>query len=71
MGANINNQDKNGVPTLVHVCEESNENEDFCMELIRKGADVRLTDEVKEMNTQFFVKDFLLFLIENATYSIT
>ncbi|CAF2149794.1 unnamed protein product [Rotaria magnacalcarata] len=45
MGANVNNQDKNGVPTLVHVCEESDKNEDVCMELIRRGANVRLADE--------------------------
>lgn len=46
MGANVNNQTKSGLPNLVYVCEESFDNEEYCMGLIRKGADVHLVDEV-------------------------
>ncbi|CAF1196472.1 unnamed protein product [Rotaria sordida] len=45
MGANVNNRTQNGVPNLVHVCNDSVEYEDFCMTLIQAGADVQLIDE--------------------------
>ncbi|CAF2773868.1 unnamed protein product [Rotaria sp. Silwood2] len=45
MGANVNNRTHNGVPNLVYICNDSIESEDFCMALIRAGADVQLIDE--------------------------
>ena len=47
MGADVNNRTRNGVPNLVHACLNSEEQEDFCIDLIKAGADVRLIDEVK------------------------
>ena len=47
MGADVNNRNRQGVPNLVHACATSEENEEFCIDLIRAGADVRLVDEVK------------------------
>ena len=47
MGANVNNRARNGVPNLVYACSNSEEQEDFCIDLIRAGADVQLVDEVK------------------------
>jgi ankyrin repeat protein len=45
MGADVNNRARNGIPNLVHACSHSEEQEDFCIDLIRAGADVRLIDE--------------------------
>ena len=50
MGANVNNRTRNGVPNLVYVCANSKEQEDFCIDLIQAGADVRLIDQVRKMN---------------------
>jgi len=47
MGADVNNRAKNGIPNLVHACSNSEEQEDFCINLIKAGANVRLVDEVK------------------------
>jgi ankyrin repeat protein len=47
MRANVNNRTKRGVPNLVHICANSNEQEDCCIDLIRAGADARLIDKVK------------------------
>jgi hypothetical protein len=54
MGADVNNRARDGVPNLVHACLKSKEQEDFCIDLIRAGADVRLTDEVKAIKFLFF-----------------
>lgn len=59
MGADVNNRARDGVPNLVHACLNSKENEDFCIELIRAGADVRLLDEVD----YYSIKKKILFLI--------
>ncbi|CAF1125757.1 unnamed protein product [Adineta steineri] len=45
MGADVNNRARNGVPNLVHACANSKEHEDFCIDLIKAGADVRLIEE--------------------------
>ncbi|CAF0882998.1 unnamed protein product [Adineta ricciae] len=45
MGADVNNRSRSGVPNLVHACLNSKEQEEFCIDLIRAGADVRLVDE--------------------------
>jgi hypothetical protein len=47
MGADVNNRARNGIPNLVYACSKSEEQEDFCIDLIKAGADVRLVDEVK------------------------
>jgi hypothetical protein len=47
MGADVNNRARNGIPNLVHACSKSEEQEDFCIDLIKSGADVNLVDEVK------------------------
>jgi hypothetical protein len=47
MKANVNNRVRTGVPNLVHVCANSKEQEEFCVDLIQAGADVRLIDRVK------------------------
>jgi hypothetical protein len=47
MGADVNNRARNGIPNLVHACSKSEEQEDFCIDLIKSGADVKLVDEVK------------------------
>ena len=47
MGADVNNRSRTGVPNLVHACMNSKEQEEFCIDLIRAGADVRLVDEVR------------------------
>jgi len=47
MGADVNNRARNGIPNLIHACLNSEENEDFCIDLIKAGADVLLIDEVK------------------------
>lgn len=47
MGGDVNNRARNGVPNLVYACSKSEEQEDFCIELIKAGADVHLVDEVK------------------------
>jgi len=54
MGADVNNRARDGVPNLVHACLKSKEQEDFCIDLIRAGADVRLMDEVKAIKFRFF-----------------
>jgi hypothetical protein len=48
MGANVNNRARSGIPNLVHACSNSEELEEFCIDLIKAGADVRLVDEVKK-----------------------
>ena len=48
MGANVNNRTHNGMPNLVHACLKSVEHEDFCLSLIKAGADVRLIDETSK-----------------------
>lgn len=53
MGADVNNRNRQGVPNLVHACSSSEENEEFCIDLIRAGADVRLVDEVKQIVSSF------------------
>ncbi|CAF1380014.1 unnamed protein product [Rotaria sordida] len=45
MGADVNNRARNGIPNLVHACLKSDEQEDFCIDLIRAGANVQLIDE--------------------------
>lgn len=47
MGADVNSRTRDGVPNLIHACKNSEENEDFCIDLIRAGANVQLIDEVK------------------------
>jgi hypothetical protein len=47
MGADVNNRARNGIPNLVHACTKSEEQEDFCIDLIKAGADVQLVDEVR------------------------
>jgi hypothetical protein len=47
MGADVNNRARNGIPNLVHACLKSDEQEDFCIDLIKAGANVALVDEVK------------------------
>ena len=49
MGADVNNRSRSGVPNLVHACLNSKEQEEFCIDLIRAGADVRLVDEVSSL----------------------
>lgn len=51
MGANVNNRARNGIPNLVHACNNSEEQEEFCLALIHAGADVRLLDEVRRIIT--------------------
>ena len=60
MGADVNNRNRQGVPNLVHACATSEENEEFCIDLIRAGADVRLVDEVKRRRFAF-VRSFIAF----------
>ena len=50
MGANVNSRTRAGVPNLVHACQNSEENEEYCLALIEAGADVRLIDEVKDFH---------------------
>ncbi len=73
MGADVNNRARDGVPNLVHACLKSKEQEDFCIDLIKAGADVRLTDEVKTIKFLFFfgysIKNVFLIFIGNKTYS--
>ena len=42
----VNNKSKEGVPVLIFACETAKENEDLCMMLIDKGADVNCRVEV-------------------------
>ncbi|CAF1023931.1 unnamed protein product [Didymodactylos carnosus] len=45
MGGEVNNRSRDGLPNLVYVCSESVEKEEFCLNLIQHGADVKLVDE--------------------------
>jgi ankyrin repeat protein len=47
MGADVNSRARDGSTNLMHACLSSDTQEDFCLALIRAGADVRLADEVK------------------------
>ncbi len=70
MGADVNNRARNGIPNLIHACLNSEENEDFCIDLIKAGADVLLVDEVKMIQSLLEKKNIFLY-IENKTYSFT
>lgn len=64
MGADVNNRQRNGVPNLVHACSKSEEQEEFCIDLIKAGADVRLIDEVN-FNKIFLSKNNFSLFLEN------
>jgi len=69
MGADVNNRTRNGVPNLVHACLKSDEQEDFCIDLIKAGADVNLVDEVKISSFSKSLTSDCIFSLENKTYS--
>lgn len=46
-GADVNNKAKNGKPVFVEACELSNENEEFCLTLLKEGAESNSIFEVK------------------------
>ncbi|KAF6028163.1 ANKEF1 [Bugula neritina] len=45
-GADVNNKAKDGKPVFVEACEQANENEQFCMTLLRRGAEANSVYEV-------------------------
>ena len=45
-GANTNNVTRQGTPILVFACETAADNEDFCLELLKMGANPLITDLV-------------------------
>lgn len=68
MGANVNSRTRAGVPNLVHACQNSEENEEFCLALIEAGADVHLVDEV--ICFILFCLTFIIALLFLFKYSI-
>ena len=67
MGADVNNRARNGIPNLLHACSKSEEQEDFCIELIKAGADVNLIDEVKSReNNLINISSFIVYRKQNV-----
>ena len=46
-GADVNNKAKDGKPVLIEACEKANENEEFCLTLLKEGAEANSTLEIK------------------------
>ena len=46
-GADVNNKAKDGKPVFVEACENANENEQFCLTLLKKGAGANSVYDVR------------------------
>lgn len=46
-GADVNNKAKDGKPVFVEACELANDNEEFCLKLLKKGAEANSVYEVR------------------------
>jgi hypothetical protein len=54
-GAEVNNKNKAGKPVFFVACETAVDNEDVCVQLLEKGADPNLIQEVsKELDVYVF-----------------
>ena len=46
-GADVNNKAKDGKPVFVEACETANDNEQFCLTLLKRGAEANSVYEIK------------------------
>lgn len=46
-GADVNNKAKDGKPVFVEACETANDNEQFCLTLLERGAEANSVYEIK------------------------